>query len=158
MKYILCLGTTGGSVLLDSAVKELRKKTFLKILGISKIYANNSVSSHLNYLYHNCAIAISASIEPKVLYRELMMLEQSLGRLRPYKNAPRTIDIDIGFSDFGKYEKKGFLIPHKEFFHRNFFLLPTKELMLSLGWIHCVKFNKVKSAWLSSVLRRLNCK
>ena len=68
----------------------------------------------------------------------LIFIEEKLERIRDQKNDPRTCDIDIidfnsQVMDF-KYKNLDFTVPHKKLAHRNFVLIPLKEI--SPNWNH----------------------
>ncbi len=68
--------------------------------------------------------------------RPFYHIEEKGGRKRTFKNAPRTIDIDILFYDEFILEKQGLTIPHPRIAERRFVLEPMNEI--SPGFIHPV--------------------
>ncbi|HQY42320.1 MAG TPA: 2-amino-4-hydroxy-6-hydroxymethyldihydropteridine diphosphokinase, partial [Ferruginibacter sp.] len=57
-----------------------------------------------------------------------LLIEESLGRKRSFKNAPRTIDIDILFYNKAKMNQELLTIPHPALHLRRFVLVPLNEL------------------------------
>src|ERR1700751_2704503 len=43
----------------------------------------------------NAVVELETALEPQVLLAELQRLESGAGRQRPYRNAPRTLDLDL---------------------------------------------------------------
>ena len=58
----------------------------------------------------------------------LQALEQDAGRQRPYRNAPRTLDLDILLYDELTLDSPVLVIPHPRMFTRAFVLLPLAEI------------------------------
>lgn len=71
-----------------------------------------------NYL--NCVIKISTDLSPEELLKKLNEIEEDLGRRRTFKNAPRTIDLDILLYGNKKISTKKLTIPHPEIRFREF--------------------------------------
>lgn len=108
------------------AQKYILNNPKIVIYNCSKIYQNIGAGVVKNTLFYNMALAIGTYLHPAALLRELNAIEKQLGRLRPYKNAPRTIDIDIFLGT--SYKSNILNIPHQDGFSRDFFIIPTKEL------------------------------
>ena len=77
------------------------------------------------------------------LFREIKLIEKSLGRVKTLKNYPRTCDIDI--IDFNgkclsiKLNQHKIEVPHSNMHNRNFVLVPIYEI--NRNWVH-PKFKK----------------
>lgn len=118
----------------------LQAKTFfyrndnIKVCATSKLYANPAKYTHYNCLFYNCVLATISYLNPQALYNELAFIERSLGRLRPYKNARRTIDLDILMSLDFTYNNGNLVIPHKDFLNRDFFITPATEALRLAKW------------------------
>lgn len=69
--------------------------------------------------------------DPLVLLDQLQSIERSLGRDRSADiapNAPRTIDLDILFTDAGEFEHPRLTLPHPRLHLRRFVLEPLAEI------------------------------
>jgi 2-amino-4-hydroxy-6-hydroxymethyldihydropteridine diphosphokinase len=71
---------------------------------------------------------IATSLSPRDLLVTLQDIEYKLGRLRPFKNAPRTIDLDILLYDTEIIDEPGLTIPHPRMFEREFVMKPLLEI------------------------------
>ena len=60
--------------------------------------------------------------------KQLLSIENKLGRERKIKSGPRNIDIDILFLGLEKINQLNLTIPHPRLFERSFVLFPLKEL------------------------------
>jgi 2-amino-4-hydroxy-6-hydroxymethyldihydropteridine diphosphokinase len=63
------------------------------------------------------------------LLSDLQALEARFGRERPYRNAPRTLDLDLLF--FGTQRSTGpaLVLPHPRWAQRAFVVLPLRDLL-----------------------------
>ncbi|MFH1505048.1 MAG: 2-amino-4-hydroxy-6-hydroxymethyldihydropteridine diphosphokinase [Candidatus Omnitrophota bacterium] len=78
--------------------------------------------------YLNGAIKITTNLPPKNLLVVLQNIEKELGRSRPYKNAPRTIDLDILLYDNEIIDEPELEIPHPKMLGREFVMKPLLEI------------------------------
>lgn len=135
--YILILGASEGfsEKYLNLAQKEISMHKNLTLIDKSKIYKNIGQYTKRNIMFFNCAILIKTILPPNSLLQELNYIELKLGRIRSYKNSPRSIDIDIFLANFFLNNKK-LSIPHRDGFNREFFLKPALEIVdrLPLGF------------------------
>jgi 2-amino-4-hydroxy-6-hydroxymethyldihydropteridine diphosphokinase len=136
LKYVIIIGSSDlhGIAYLNRSKNELDNNTNLSVHGESRIYKNSSAGTHSNSLFYNCALAISTFWHPCVFYRELNNIEHLLGRIRTYRNARRTIDIDVLMSLDFTYKTAKFFLPHPSVWERNFFVIPAAEALKSAGW------------------------
>lgn len=78
--------------------------------------------------YINAVVEIATALSPLELLRELQHLEQQAGRERPYRNAPRTLDLDILLFGELRLESPELTIPHPRMWQRGFVVLPLAEI------------------------------
>lgn len=135
-RYVVALGSCHplGCTYLKKAESLMAKCDFITIHGKSDILKNPSVGMSVNRVFYNNALAIFSPREPLVLYRELRAIELKLGRIRSYKNSPRTIDLDILLSFELNYQSGTFFVPHKQLLKRDFFLICAKKAIKQAGW------------------------
>jgi 2-amino-4-hydroxy-6-hydroxymethyldihydropteridine diphosphokinase len=62
------------------------------------------------------------------LLRAFQNVENLAGRERPYRNAPRTLDIDLLLYGDGNIQSLALQVPHPRMRERAFVLLPLSEL------------------------------
>lgn len=134
--FIVAAGSSHHNALYYLAQAELRFSQYqnIKLCAKSRIYKNCSKFSKTNRLYYNQAFALSTFFEPLVFYRELRSIESLLGRIRTYKNAPRTLDLDILLLSNLEYKSSIFRIPHAQTFVRSFFVVCAKEALMRAHW------------------------
>lgn len=76
----------------------------------------------------NAVAEISTTLSPQALLAALQAQELGAGRQRPYRNAPRTLDLDILLYEDLTLDSPTLVIPHPRMFTRAFVLLPLAEI------------------------------
>jgi 2-amino-4-hydroxy-6-hydroxymethyldihydropteridine diphosphokinase len=78
--------------------------------------------------YINAVVEISTCLAPLELLHALQRLEQQAGRKRPYRNAPRTLDLDVLLFGELTLNLPELTIPHPRMWQRAFVLVPLAEI------------------------------
>lgn len=78
--------------------------------------------------YINAVVEVSTSLSAPALLAQLHGLEQQAGRERPYRNAPRTLDLDILLYGDAQVHSAALTIPHPRMGQRAFVLVPLAEI------------------------------
>lgn len=86
--------------------------------------------------YRNSVVAVSTQKTPITLMQILLEIEEKFGRIRTYKNAPRTLDLDLLAYDSLCANTPDLIVPHERMHQRAFVLNPLKEI--EPDWIHPV--------------------
>ena len=80
----------------------------------------------------NAVVQVSTTLAPHALLAACQQIENAAGRLRPYRNAPRTLDIDILlYGNAGNatvIDTPALTLPHPRMYQRAFVLLPLAEI------------------------------
>jgi len=76
----------------------------------------------------NAVSALQTGLGAPDLLHELQKLEQKGGRERPYRNAPRTLDLDLLLYGDTLIDSPALQVPHPRMWQRAFVLLPLAEL------------------------------
>ena len=105
----------------------------INVIKKSSYYETPSYPDNKNPKFINVVIQSNSKIPPKKLIEIFKKIEWKLGRVKSFKNSPRTCDIDI-ISYRNKVLSKEVTIPHKRMSKRNFVLLPLFEI--APNWIH----------------------
>jgi len=80
----------------------------------------------------NAVAEIATGLDPQALLAELQALEQGAGRERPYRNAPRTLDLDLLLYGSASIESPTLTVPHPRMRERAFVLRPLAEIAPAL--------------------------
>ena len=78
--------------------------------------------------YINAVIEVETLLTAPALLRDLQQLEQAAGRVRPYVNAPRTLDLDLLLYGDGRIDSPQLTVPHPRMWQRAFVLVPLAEI------------------------------
>ncbi|MDB5955103.1 2-amino-4-hydroxy-6-hydroxymethyldihydropteridine diphosphokinase [Ramlibacter sp.] len=78
--------------------------------------------------YLNAVAQVETRLTAPQLLAQLQSLEQAAGRERPYRNAPRTLDLDLLLFGAARIESATLTVPHPRMRERAFVLLPLREL------------------------------
>jgi len=76
----------------------------------------------------NAVALLQTQLSPLALLHALQALEQQSGRERPYKNAPRTLDLDVIFHGDVLVQTPELTLPHPRWHERAFVLRPLAEV------------------------------
>lgn len=81
--------------------------------------------------YLNAVALVRTRLAPEALLTALQAIEQAHGRMRPYPNAPRTLDLDLLLHGAERRDSAQLTLPHPRLWARAFVLLPLLELMVA---------------------------
>jgi 2-amino-4-hydroxy-6-hydroxymethyldihydropteridine diphosphokinase len=76
----------------------------------------------------NAVAQIETRLSAPDLWEALQGLENQAGRLRPYVNAPRTLDLDLIFYGQARINSPRLTVPHPRWRERAFVLRPLADL------------------------------
>ncbi len=78
--------------------------------------------------YINAVVHLQTRLNAIELLRAFRNVENLAGRERPYRNAPRTLDIDLLLYGDGNIQSPALQVPHPRMRERAFVLVPLSEL------------------------------
>jgi 2-amino-4-hydroxy-6-hydroxymethyldihydropteridine diphosphokinase len=76
----------------------------------------------------NAVVEVQTVLKPLTLLAALQSLESRAGRHRSYRNAPRTLDLDILLYGNKTMHRSDLVLPHPRMWERAFVLHPLAEL------------------------------
>jgi 2-amino-4-hydroxy-6-hydroxymethyldihydropteridine diphosphokinase len=100
--------------------------------------------------YVNAVVQVRTTLSPEDLLSRLQGIELRAGRQRPYRNAPRTLDLDILLYGDTVLDSADLQIPHPRMWQRAFVVLPLAEL--APAWVSAQQLQAVAG----QVLHRLD--
>jgi len=83
--------------------------------------------------YINAVAEIATGLAPQALLQALLHIEHRHGRERSFRNAPRTLDLDVLLYDDMQLHEDGLTIPHPQMHKRAFVLSPLLEIASGIG-------------------------
>lgn len=112
---------------LSWAVKALAQLPQTQLLAVSSLYSTKPIdSSGPDYL--NAVALVSTQQAPLAFLQALQTIELQAGRERPYRNAPRTLDLDIELWGDWQSSDAVLTVPHPRMWERAFVLVPLAEI------------------------------
>jgi len=78
--------------------------------------------------YINAVVQINTVLTAPALLAALQAIEQAAGRERPYRNAPRTLDLDILLYGNARISSPTLTVPHPRMHERAFVLMPLAQI------------------------------
>lgn len=78
--------------------------------------------------YINAVACIDTGLDPHALLQALLAIELEHGRERPYRNAPRTLDLDLLLYGDEVIDAPDLTVPHPRLHERAFVLVPLLEI------------------------------
>jgi len=107
-----------------------RLATFITGLTVSSLVETEPEGEGLGEqpLYLNAVAVGRTSLDGPSLLNALLAIENALGRERPFRNAPRTLDLDLVLLDTLVTDTPELQLPHPRFRERFFVLGPLAEV------------------------------
>jgi 2-amino-4-hydroxy-6-hydroxymethyldihydropteridine diphosphokinase len=110
-----------------SAILALGKLPETLLVGRSSFYQSAPFQAD-GPDYTNAVVHLRTRLNAIDLLRAFQSVEDLAGRERPYRNAPRTLDIDLLLYGNGNIQSPELQVPHPRMHERAFVLLPLSEL------------------------------
>ena len=105
-----------------------RRKDAIRIVETSPILKNPPFGYTQQPDFYNAIVTVETRLNPHALLRFLLHTEKRFGRRRSFKNAPRTLDLDLIFYDARRIEDKDLTLPHPHWNERDSVLIPLSYL------------------------------
>ena len=112
---------------IDSAILALGKLPETLLVGRSSFYQSAPFQAD-GPDYTNAVVHLRTRLNAIDLLRAFQSVEDLAGRERPYRNAPRKLDIDLLLYGDGNIQSPELQVPHPRMNERAFVLLPLSEL------------------------------
>ncbi len=123
-----------GSNLSDPRAQVLRAIRAVDSLPGTRLLARSSLyrSAPVGYLdqpdFINAVVKAETELPPRALLDALLALEHDSGRTREFRNAPRTLDLDLLLYGGLRHHEHGLTVPHPQMHLRAFVLRPLLEI------------------------------
>ena len=113
---------------LRQALAALGQYPGIRVLRVSPLYGSAPVDAG-GPDYLNAVAEVATTLTPEAVLQALQAIEQSAGRERPYRNAPRTLDLDILWFGDQVIDTPTLTVPHPRMAERAFVLRPLADLV-----------------------------
>lgn len=112
---------------LRTAIAHIAQVAGIRVTAQSSFYRTTPMDSD-GADYWNAVIQIQTDLSALDLLAVLQDIENAAGRERPYRNAPRTLDLDILLFGDTKIHLPNLIVPHPRMGERAFVLIPLHEI------------------------------
>ncbi|WP_428420040.1 2-amino-4-hydroxy-6-hydroxymethyldihydropteridine diphosphokinase [Methylibium sp.] len=116
---------------LKTALAALAELPDTRLVASSSLYRSAPIESS-GPDYVNAVAALDTALGPHALLAALQSIEQAHGRERPYRNAPRTLDLDLLLHGDTRLDTPTLTLPHPRLHERAFVLRPLAEIAPAL--------------------------
>jgi 2-amino-4-hydroxy-6-hydroxymethyldihydropteridine diphosphokinase len=130
----IALGSNLGDPLahIGQAWTDLATLSHSRLADCSSLYRSKPVGFTEQPDFINAAAAIITRLSPRALLSALLRIEARHGRNRTFKNAPRSLDLDLLLYDGLVMHEPGLTLPHPRMAERAFVLAPLLEIAADL--------------------------
>jgi len=116
---------------LQQAMRDLDQVMGVDVVRRSSLYRTAPLDSN-GPDYVNAVVEVTTVLTAPALLAALQQLELHAGRARPYRNAPRTLDLDLLCFGHARICSAALEIPHPRMQERAFVLVPLAEIAPAL--------------------------
>jgi 2-amino-4-hydroxy-6-hydroxymethyldihydropteridine diphosphokinase len=109
------------------AIADLNSTPHTRLVKASSLYQTAPINS-TGPDYINAVAEIETLLSAPELLKQLQSQELCAGRLRPYANAPRTLDLDLLLYGSAHIQSPALTVPHPRMAQRAFVLYPLAEI------------------------------
>jgi 2-amino-4-hydroxy-6-hydroxymethyldihydropteridine diphosphokinase len=106
----------------------LRRERRITVLRSAPILKNPPFGYLEQEDFLNSVLEVATSMPPQEFLRYILHVEKKFGRKRSFKDAPRTLDIDMIFFDSRVMTSKNLTLPHPQWHHRASVVIPLSFL------------------------------
>ncbi len=99
-----------------------------RVTARSSLYRTAPLGADGQPDYVNAVARIDTALAPAALLGELRAMEDRHGRNRPFRNAPRTLDLDLLLYERERILADELTVPHPRMHERAFVLVPLSEI------------------------------
>jgi 2-amino-4-hydroxy-6-hydroxymethyldihydropteridine diphosphokinase len=103
-----------------------------RLVAVSSLYRSAPVDAD-GPEFLNAVAALDTTLAPADLLAAMHAIEQAAGRERPYRNAPRLLDLDLLLHGDTLSDSPALTLPHPRMHLRAFALAPLAELAPTLS-------------------------
>jgi 2-amino-4-hydroxy-6-hydroxymethyldihydropteridine diphosphokinase len=118
---------------LQRAFVDLEGLPGTRLLARSSLYRSAPIGLLDQPDFVNAVAKVATTLTPQALLQALLHIEHGHGRERTFRNAPRTLDLDVLLYDDMQLHEHGLTIPHPQMHLRAFVLQPLLEIAPDIG-------------------------
>ena len=111
-----------------SGIAALAELPLTQLVAASSLYRSAPLGYAGQPDFINAVAQVATGLSPQSLLAAMLAIEQSKGRERSFRNAPRTLDLDLLLYDADTIAAAGLAVPHPRMHERAFVLAPLLEI------------------------------
>jgi 2-amino-4-hydroxy-6-hydroxymethyldihydropteridine diphosphokinase len=112
---------------LEAALREIAQLQRTRLVACSSLYRSAPVDAS-GPEFVNAVVELDTTLAPSELLDALHAIERAHGRERPFRNAPRTLDLDVLLYGDRVIAAEGLQVPHPRLHERAFVLVPLAQI------------------------------
>ena len=124
----------------QNAMQDIADLADVQLMQHSALYCSAPVDS-TGPDYVNAVVEVQTQLSAPELLAQLQNLEAEAGRARPYRNAPRTLDLDLLLYGHASIASAALTVPHPRMWERAFVLLPLAQI--APQWVSVAQLDRV---------------
>ncbi len=113
---------------LRRAIAALAALPRTRLAAASSLYRSAPLGHADQPDFVNAVAQLSTDLAPQALLAALLGIEKRFGRERSFRNAPRSLDLDLLLYDADRIAEPGLEVPHPRMHQRAFVLAPLLEI------------------------------
>jgi 2-amino-4-hydroxy-6-hydroxymethyldihydropteridine diphosphokinase len=112
------------------AIARLRATPGIRVLDVSPNYVTAPIGGPSQPDYVNAVAVVDTTLAPHALLDALQRIERAQGRMRDprFRNAPRTLDLDLLLYGARRIRSRNLTVPHPRMHERAFVLRPLADI------------------------------
>jgi 2-amino-4-hydroxy-6-hydroxymethyldihydropteridine diphosphokinase len=131
---------------LRGAMAAIAVLPYTQVQAVSSLYRSAPVEA-TGPDYLNAVVQVATTLAPLELLHALQAIEHAAGRERPYRNAPRTLDLDVLLYGDRRLDTAELTVPHPRMRERAFVLQPLAEIAperVPAAWLVAVQDQRIE--------------
>lgn len=116
---------------IERATEALGRTQGIASIKVAPLYASDPIDA-TGPTFVNTVAEVHTTLAPLALLDALQAIENVHGRERPFRNAPRTLDLDLLWYEGVTLDTPRLTLPHPRMHQRAFVLRPLRDLVKEL--------------------------
>lgn len=116
---------------IERATEALGQTQGIASIKVAPLYASDPIDA-TGPTFVNTVAEVHTTLTPHALLDTLQAIENVHGRERPFRNAPRTLDLDLLWYEGVTLDTPRLTLPHPRMHQRAFVLRPLRDLVKEL--------------------------
>ncbi len=111
----------------EAACRDIAALPGVRLVSMSSLYVSAPLAA-VGDDFFNAVVQVATTLDPHELLGCLQSIETNHGRERPFRNAPRTLDLDLLLYGDRTIDTPSLVVPHPRMAERAFVLIPLAEI------------------------------